>query len=250
MKYEKILHKAAELIKMSEYTLAFTGAGISAASGIPTFRGKGGIWESIDPNYFNIDFFEKRPVVTWKIIKKAFYDKMTGAKPNIAHYTLSVMEQKGFIKGVITQNIDHLHQDAGSKNVIELHGTYKRLICTKCRMEYDYRFADLNYLPPTCFVCRGVLKPDFTFFNEKLPNNTIENAKAEIYKADLLLVIGTKAEVFPANTIIELSHKNGAKIIEINIDKTSLTDHHTSLFIKDKAENTMEKLCKILTCTT
>ncbi len=248
MKYEEILHEAAELIKMSQYAVAFTGAGISAASGIPTFRGKGGIWKTIDPNYFNIHFFEKKPFVTWKIIKQAFYDKITEAKPNMAHYILSVMEQKGFIKSVITQNIDHLHQDAGCDNVIELHGTYKRLVCTKCGMEYDYRFADLNYLPPTCFVCRGVLKPDFIFFNEDLPKKTIENATAEINKADLLLVIGTRAEVFPANTFINLARDNEVKIIEINIDKTALTHYHTSLFIKNEAENTMDKLCRILTC--
>jgi NAD-dependent deacetylase len=248
LKKEDNIKRAAEMIQSAKYAVAFTGAGISVQSGIPTFRGEGGIWNEVDPNYFNLEFFQKKPALTWQIIKKVFYDKLTSVKPNKAHFVLSVMEQRGTIKSIITQNIDHLHQDAGNKEVVELHGTYKRLICTKCGTEYGYRFADLNFLPPTCIVCRGVLKPDFVFFNELLPEESVNKAFEEIQKADLLLVIGTRAEVYPANTIPQTAKENGARIIEVNVSKTALTDYITDIFLKGDASEIMEQICTLLTC--
>ncbi|MBE0651692.1 MAG: NAD-dependent deacylase [Bacteroidales bacterium] len=245
---DDIIERAADMIRSAKYAVAFTGAGISVNSGIPTFRGEGGIWNEVDPNYFNLEFFHRKPALTWQIIKQVFYDKLTNVKPNKAHFVLSVMEQRATIKSIITQNIDHLHQDAGNKNVIELHGTYKRLICTKCSTEYGYRFADLNFLPPTCIVCRGILKPDFVFFNEPLPEEAINNAFEEVKKADLLLIIGTRAEVHPANTLPQIAKEKGAKIIEINVSKTLLTDYITDIFLKGDASNVMEQLCTLLTC--
>jgi len=242
------IKRAAEMIRGAKYAVVFTGAGISVKSGIPTFRGKGGIWNEVDPNYFNLEFFQKKPALTWNIIKQVFYDRLTHVKPNKAHFVLSVMEQQGAIKSIITQNIDHLHQDAGNKNVIELHGTYKRLICSKCGTEYGYRFADLNFLPPTCIVCRGVLKPDFVFFNEPLPEEAVNKALEEVTKADVLLVIGTRAEVYPANTIPQIAKENGAKIIEINVARTAVTDYFTDIFIEDDASKIMSKFCTLLAC--
>ncbi len=236
------------MIRNAKYAVAFTGAGISVKSGIPTFRGEGGIWNEVDPNYFNLEFFHKKPALTWQVIKQVFYDRLTNVKPNQAHFVLSVMEQRGTIRNIITQNIDHLHQDAGNKNVIELHGTYKRLLCTKCGTEYNYRFADLNFLPPTCIVCRGVLKPHFVFFNEPLPKEAINKAFDDAKKADLLLVIGTRAEVYPANTIPQIAKDNGAKIIEINVSKTVLTDYITDVFLKGDASEIMSEFCTLLTC--
>ncbi|MBN2639436.1 MAG: NAD-dependent deacylase [Bacteroidales bacterium] len=249
MNSDEKIARAAQWIREAKHTVVFTGAGISANSGIPTFRGEGGIWKEIDPNYFNIEFFQKKPLITWKIIKKVFYDKMIQAQPNLAHFILAIMEQQHKVQTVITQNIDHLHQDAGSRNVLELHGSYKRLVCTKCNTEYDYRFADLNFLPPTCFVCRGTLKPDFVFFNEKLPSITKQKAIEEAEKTDLLLIIGTRAEVFPANTIPRRAKENGAKILEINLIPTEITHHLTDLFLQGDAEKTMKLLCQQLTCS-
>ena len=236
------------MIRNTKYAVAFTGAGISVKSGIPTFRGEGGIWNEVDPNYFNLEFFQRKPALTWKIIKQIFYDRLAYVNPNQAHFVLSIMEQNGMIKNIITQNIDHLHQDAGNKNVIELHGTFKRLLCTRCGTEYNYRFADLNFLPPTCIVCRGVLKPDFVFFSEPLPEEAINRAFEEVKKTDLLLVIGTRAEVYPANTIPQIAKDNGAKIIEINVSKTALTDYITDIFLKGDASEIMSELCTLLTC--
>ena len=248
MKILNNIRQAAEVIRRSEYTVVFTGAGISAESGLPTFRGEGGIWKEVDPNYFNIDFFHKKPGLTWEIIKKVFYDQLMDVKPNLAHHVLSVMGQQGIIQSIITQNIDHLDQEAGCKKVIELHGTYRRLVCTKCSTEYDYTFADLKYLPPTCFVCRGVLKPDFVFFNEKLSPVVKRQAFEEVKKADVLLVIGTRAEVYPANTLPQLAKERGATIIEVNLNPSPFTDHYTDIFLNTGAVTAMKQLCRLLSC--
>ena len=209
MKILNNIRQAAEVIRRSEYTVVFTGAGISAESGLPTFRGEGGIWKEVDPNYFNIDFFHKKPGLTWEIIKKVFYDQLMDVKPNLAHHVLSVMGQQGIIQSIITQNIDHLHQEAGCKKVIELHGTYRRLVCTKCSTEYDYTFADLKYLPPTCFVC---------------------------------------GEVYPANTLPQLAKERGATIIEVNLNPSPFTDHYTDIFLNTGAVTAMKQLCRLLSC--
>lgn len=240
------IEKAAGFIKKSKCSLAFTGAGISVDSGIPTFRGKNGLWSSVDPIYLEIEFFTKKPLQSWKVIKEIFYDKFGDAQPNISHRILSKMEENGLIEAVITQNIDHLHTLAGSKNVYELHGTYKRLVCTKCTTEYDSSFADLNFLPPTCFICRGMLKPEIVFFNEEIPYLAKSKSFEIAEKCDLLLIIGTNADVYPANAIPVLAHKHNAKIIEINIIKSQFTQSITDVFLKGKASEVMGKLAKFL----
>ncbi|WP_372950899.1 SIR2 family NAD-dependent protein deacylase, partial [Mariniphaga sp.] len=209
------INEAVKLIRKSKYMVAFTGAGVSVESGIPPFRGVGGLWNTTHPIFLEIDFFKKKPLQSWKKIKEIFYDKLGDAEPNVAHEVLSKMEKRSFLETIITQNIDHLHQKAGNKYVYELHGTYKQLVCTECGSEYDMSFADLNFLPPTCFVCKGILKPDMVFFNEVIPWFAKKRSLEEAQKADLLLIIGTNAEVLPAAEIPERAKRTGAKIIEI-----------------------------------
>ena len=108
----ELLEKAAEIIRKSRYTVAFTGAGISVESGIPPFRGENGLWNRVDPIYLEIDFFKTKPYQSWKVIKEIFYDKLGDAAPNLAHLTLAKMEERSYLESVITQNIDHLHQKA------------------------------------------------------------------------------------------------------------------------------------------
>ena len=142
------LKEAAEVIRKAKYAVAFTGAGISVESGIPPFRGENGLWNKVDPFFLEIEFFRKKPLQSWKKIKEIFYDRLGNAEPNLAHEVLAKMEKRSFLESVITQNIDDLHQKAGSHYVYELHGTYKQLVCTECSSEFDMSFADLNYLPP------------------------------------------------------------------------------------------------------
>lgn len=240
------ISEAVKLIRKSKYMVAFTGAGISVESGIPPFRGTGGLWNTTHPIFLEIDFFKKKPLQSWIKIKEIFYDKLGDAEPNAAHEVLAKMEKRSFLESVITQNIDHLHQKAGNKYVYELHGTYRQLVCIDCGSEYDMSFADLNFLPPTCFVCKGILKPDMVFFNEVIPWFAKKRSLEEAQKADLLLIIGTNAEVLPAAEIPERAKKTGAKIIEINIKPSPFTNTVTDVFIEAKATEAMVAIGKAL----
>jgi NAD-dependent deacetylase len=240
------IEMAAQIIRKAKYTVAFTGAGISVASGIPPFRGKNGLWNKTDPIFLEIEFFNKKPLQSWKKIKEVFYDTLGDAEPNIAHEVLAKMEKRSFLESVITQNIDHLHQRAGNRYVYELHGTYKQLICTDCSSEYDMSFADLNYLPPTCYICKGILKPDMVFFNEPIPAFAKKRSFEEAQKADVFIIIGTNAEVLPAADIPVTAKKYGAKIIEINIKKTHFTHEITDIFLQGDAAEIMKEIGKLL----
>jgi len=240
------IKQAARLIRNAKYAVAFTGAGISVESGIPPFRGENGLWNTIDPIFLEIEFFNKKPLQSWQKIKEIFYDKLVDTEPNIAHIMLAKMEERSFIEAVITQNIDHLHHKAGNKKVYELHGTYKQLICTECQSEYDMSFANLDYLPPTCFVCKGILKPDIVFFNEPIPKFAKEHSFEEAKKADVFLIIGTNAEVLPAADIPVVAKETGAKIIEINIQPSHFTNSITDIFIEMKASEAMQQIGELL----
>jgi NAD-dependent deacetylase len=240
------IKQAAEIIRKAKYAVAFTGAGISVESGIPPFRGENGLWNTTDPIFLEIDFFHKKPLQSWIKIKEIFYDSLGDAEPNTAHEILAKMENRSFLETVITQNIDHLHQKAGNKYVYEIHGTYKQLVCTECNSEYDMSFADLNYLPPTCYICKGILKPDMVFFNEPIPHFAKKRSFEEASKSDVLLIIGTNAEVLPAADIPVKAKESGAKIIEINIKPSHFTNTITDVFIKMKATKAMEEIGKLL----
>ena len=157
--------EVAELLLTSASSIAFTGAGISTASGIPDFRGPNGLWKKYSPELASIDYFEKDPKGFWE-----FYSlRMRGlfkAEPNKAHYALAELERLGLIKYVITQNIDGLHQKAGSRNVLELHGTMRESYCTSCFKYYDsskvLEMIDKGENPPRC-SCDGVLRPDLVY---------------------------------------------------------------------------------------
>ncbi len=245
MDFEK-LNQAVKLIRKAKYTVAFTGAGISVESGIPPFRGENGLWNKVDPIFLEIEYFRKKPLQSWKKIKEIFYDSLGDTQPNIAHETLAKMEGRSFLESIITQNIDHLHQKAGSRYVYELHGTYKQLVCTECGSEFDMSFADLKFLPPTCYICKGILKPDMVFFNEPIPAFAKKRSFEEAKKADVMIIIGTNAEVLPAANIPVMAKEHGAKIIEINIEATHFTREITDIFLKGKASETMKCIGELL----
>lgn len=245
MDFAKI-NQAAKIIRKAKYAVAFTGAGISVESGIPPFRGENGLWNTTEPIFLEIEFFRKKPLQSWLKIKEIFYDKLGDAEPNIAHEILAKMEKRSFLETVITQNIDHLHQTAGNRSVYELHGTYKHLVCTECRSEYDMSFTDLNYLPPTCFVCKGILKPDIVFFNEPIPTLAKKRSFEEAEKADVFIIIGTNAEVLPAADIPVKAKEHGATIIEINIIPSHYTNTITDIFLEMKATEAMKAIGELL----
>ncbi|MCQ2973193.1 MAG: NAD-dependent deacylase [Bacteroidales bacterium] len=235
------IQQAANLIKNSKQAIAFTGAGISVESGIPSFRGEGGLWNKYDSNILSLSRFYNNPATAWIKIKEIFYDFFGKAKPNAAHIALANLEKMGLIKAVITQNIDNLHQDAGSKNVIEFHGTCSSMVCIQCGKKYESKYVDLKQLPPHC-SCGGVLKPNFVFFEEGIPSDAYKNSQNLIQKTDLIIIIGTTGEVMPAAYLPQIASNNGAKIIEINPQKSAFTNSITDVYIDLKAGDAMTEI--------
>jgi len=237
---------AARAIKKANRTVAFTGAGISIESGIPPFRGDGGLWSKFDPVFLDVSYFHDHPLESWKLIKEIFYDFFGQAEPNAAHYSLATMEKRNLLQAIITQNIDNLHQQAGSKTVYEFHGTSQYLVCQQCNTKVHVSAINLSTLPPHCQKCQSVLKPDFVFFGESIPEPTNMLSFQETEIADVFIVIGTTGEIMPASMIPTIASKSGATIIEINPHRSKYTDKITDIFIQEKATTAMTQLMQEL----
>ncbi len=208
------LSKAAEAIRNAKLVVALTGAGISTESGIPDFRSKNGIWSKFDINeYGYIDSIIKNPEKVWKMLRILIND-LKNARPNPAHIALAEMEKLGYLHAIITQNVDSLHQKAGSKNVLEFHGNFREAICLECRKIYPIEYA-LQHSIPRC-GCGGVLKPNAIFFGEPILRDTLIKSFGYAENCDIMLVIGTSAMVYPAAELPAMAKQNGAIIVEIN----------------------------------
>ncbi len=179
--------------------------------------------------------------------KKIFYEPYGQAKPNEAHYAIARLEKQNIIKTVITQNIDSLHQKAGSQNVYEFHGTLQTLLCLNCGTEYLLQEVNLNETIPRCKQDNGLLKPNVVLFGEAIPHLITVQSFSEAMKADVVLVIGTSGEVMPACAIPYQAKENGAKLIEINPNKSNYTDDNiTDVFLNGKATEMMKALARYL----
>jgi NAD-dependent deacetylase len=231
----EILVLAAQRLKKAKRAVAFTGAGISVESGIPPFRGKGGLWSKYNPDILDIRNFYEQPEKSWQVIKEIFYDHFNNAQPNAAHIALAKMESDGLLQAVITQNIDNLHQDAGSKTVLEYHGSTHRLVCLSCHSVYQFSTEMFDHIPPRCKKCGTILKPDMVFFGEGIPFAVHQKAMEETVNSDVWLVIGTTGEVMPACNLPIEAKDNGATIIEINIRPSHFTQRITDLLLQGKA---------------
>ena len=221
---DKLIQRVAKDILNSKKTIAFTGAGISVESGIPDFRGAQGLWQKYDPeDYAHIHAFISDPDRVWLMLKEMF-SLIMGARPNPAHMGLAELERMGYLSSVITQNVDGLHQTAGSRNVIEFHGTHRTLSCLKCSSTVDGTTLKLEDLPPRCSRCSSLLKPDVVFFGEPIPWEAQATSFKESKSCDLVLSIGTSAVVYPAASIPMTAKEKGAIVVEINREPTPLTD--------------------------
>jgi NAD-dependent deacetylase len=236
------IKRAAELIENSRHTTVFTGAGISVESGIPPFRGENGLWNKYDPALGDIGYFQAHPAQSWGFIKEVFYEGFGQCQPNDAHLRVAELEQMGYVKAVITQNVDNLHHEAGSKNVFEFHGTIRTLSCSMCKTQYQAKEVSLDTVPPRCPVCMGIMRPDFVFFGEGIPKQASLPSFYEAQVADVFLVIGTTGEVLPACQIPVQAKQNGAKVIEINLDPSTFTFGTTDIFLQGKATEIMNRL--------
>lgn len=235
------LNKAAHLLMSSKHAVAFTGAGISVESGIPPFRGPNGLWSQYDPTVLDLHYFYNNPKESWEVIRDLFYIFFGKASPNAAHLVFSKWEKVNIIKSVITQNIDNLHQEAGSQLVYEYHGTAQTLVCLDCQKKYHPREIDFSQLPPRC-NCEGILKPDFIFFGEGIPAYAAEHALLEAQKSDLFVIVGTTGEIVPASTIPYLAKEQGAKIIEVNPQTSKFTDTIVDVYLQGKAGDILPQL--------
>lgn len=232
---EKQIEKAAAAIKHASHGTVFTGAGVSVESNIPPFRGENGLWSRYNPEVLDLSFFYNNPYESWQVIKEIFYDFFGKAEPNQAHYAIASLEEKGLIHAVITQNIDNLHQEAGSNTVFEFHGNSRTLQCVSCKQKYEATKVNLDVIPPRCEKCHGLLKPDFIFFGEGIPGEAYSNSLREAEMADVFIVVGTTGEVMPASMIPHNAKQNGSTIIEVNPEISYYTNSITDIYLRGKA---------------
>ncbi|MDH5815597.1 MAG: NAD-dependent deacylase [Candidatus Nezhaarchaeota archaeon] len=235
---EPLISEVAEVLVRSKYAIALTGAGVSTESGIPDFRGPSGIWtrnpEAERRAYEVYGLFLRDPKRFWEeylsssSILESYIER---AQPNPSHFALAELESMGVLKCIITQNIDGLHEKAGSKNVIEFHGSVYKLRCVDCGTRYPksefnlIKLKNEGRLPPLCTMCGGTLKPDVVYFTEPIPQDVIIRSLEEVRKCDVMLICGTSLVVYPAASLPRLAKNKTppASIIEVNLEPTSAT---------------------------
>jgi NAD-dependent deacetylase len=251
---ESLIQRAAECLVNSKYAIALTGAGISTESGIADFRGPHGIWtkhpEVEKLAYETYNTFMRNPSEYWEIRLTQPYilGDIEKALPNPGHYALAELEKIGTLKSVITQNIDGLHEKAGSSHILEYHGSVSKLRCSACGKRYRKDGYNLKMLlqqgklPPICVDCGGVVKEDIVHFNEQIPRDVAENSLVEANKCDLMLICGTSAVVYPFASLPQIARERVRNarmygkneeitIIEVNAEPTTLTASKISDFI-------------------
>ncbi|HLR70742.1 MAG TPA: NAD-dependent protein deacylase [Pseudogracilibacillus sp.] len=226
------MKQLVDLLQTSKHTIIFTGAGMSTESGLPDFRSKDrGLWEKFNPNELaNVQALIHNTEEFTNFYRYRL-SEITKYKPHKGHYILAEWEKSGRIKGIITQNVDAFHFDAGNKNVMELHGSFYTFYCHACKKEYD-RNAYLD--GKTTCTCEGIIRPGIVLFGETLPHDTFTKAEQEAHQADLFIVLGSSLSVSPANMFPLLAKENGAKLVIINREPTAY-DMYADLVIQDKS---------------
>lgn len=216
-----------------DHVVALTGAGVSTASGLPSFRGEDGIWGvEFDPADFRYARFQSDPAEFWRD-RIELHDRMYGddVAPNDAHDALSALQADGELDGLITQNTDGLHAAAGSEGVLELHGNAQRAVCESCGVRIDagpvYERARDGDVPPRCSECNGLLKPDVVLFGQPMPEGALQQAQHHAREADVFLAIGSSLTVEPAASLPDVAASRSATVAVINLEETSLSDRAT-----------------------
>ena len=243
---DNLIKKAAEDLSGAKMVTALSGAGISVESGIPPFRGKGGLWEKYDPmEVAHIDAFLQNPTRVWNLLFKDMKEVLDKATPSDSHKGLAKLEEFGILKTIITQNVDGLHQMAGNSDVIEFHGNMAWQRCMECDLHYKTSRVDLTEIPPRC-DCGGILRPNAVLFGEMIPQEALWRSRQVATDCDVMLVIGTSAVVQPAALMPVVAKDSGAKIIEINPESTPLTGEISDYLIKGPAGDVMNGIVEEL----
>ena len=221
---DRALEEAANLLRRARSVVALTGAGISVASGIPDFRSPGGVWERHDPMAVaTAQALARDPARVWTFLREVLA-MVDAARPNPAHLALARLEAAGGLSGVITQNIDGLHQAAGSANVVEYHGGVRHFFCMGCGAEHDGALArrlSPKALPWRCEDCGGVVRPDIVFFGEAIALDALTKSGQLALAADVIVVAGTSGEVAPANLLPREIKARGGGVVEINLTESA-----------------------------
>lgn len=237
------LETLARWVQATTNAVALTGAGVSTESGIPDFRGDSGLWQGVDPaRVASIDGFLSDPEGFYRFWGDKF-SALAEARPNVAHRVLAALEQRGHVKAVVTQNIDGLHQKAGSERVYEVHGTFQRGRCLGCGVPYglDQMFAQQGSQPvPRCSACGQLLKPDVVLFGEMLPP-AFQEGGGEVDGSELLLVLGSSLEVFPVADLVPRAKAAGARVVLLNRDPSAF-DRQADLVVHGELGALMEEL--------
>lgn len=244
--------RLAQLIIESKKVVVFTGAGISTESGIPDFRGPGGIWSRYDPEDFTIQKFLSSPAARktiWKMSAES--GLLTEAEPNPAHYAIAELYQLSKLDCVITQNIDNLHQKAGvpADKVFELHGNTRWAVCLSCRRRFPMpevlQKIKEGIEVPDCPDCQGILKPGAVFFGEALPQETLREATRRSQNCDLFIVIGSTLVIYPAAYMPTYAREAGARLAIVNLTPTPL-DHYATVVIQGEAGKIMPRVMEMV----
>ncbi len=237
--------RAASLIGKSSNCAVLTGAGISVESGIPAFRGHQGLWEKYDPAEFvHIVAFRMNPEKVWNMLGEMM-SVLFEAKPTFAHFALAELEKMGIVSRVITQNIDGLHQMAGSCKVIEYHGNARNLACLDCRETFDSEEKLGEGVPPLC-TCGSILKPDVVFFGEPIPKEAAASALDLARESDLFMVVGTSGTVAPANQLPFIALERGVPVIIINPERIELSAYPGTLWVEGTATGVLKNIIETL----
>jgi NAD-dependent deacetylase len=226
---EASIRAAADALRAAKHAVSLVGAGLSAESGIPTYRGSGGLWTKFsEPTIDGWDLFQTDPKTWWEqaIESRAtseFSAAIEAAQPNPGHIAMAELERMGRLAHVITQNIDDLHRRAGSTALTEIHGNRYKARCMNCGLRFRLEMISLETLPPLCPECGGTLKNDTVMFGEPIPHEALTECYRQAALTDLFLVIGTSAVVYPAADFPVQARRRGMPLIEINPEPTALT---------------------------
>ena len=249
MEMQEKIKEAARILSGAKRIVGFTGAGTSAESGIPPFRGEGGIWNKYDPNALDINYYYRHTQDSWNIIREVFYNYFNNVKvkPNPGHEILAKWEKEGRLTCVITQNIDDLHTIAGNKTVYEFHGNMSRFVCTRCGSKFPAREIKMTEQPPHCEKCGALLKPDFIFFGEGIPTDAYYGSINAAENCDAFVIVGTSGQVSPANMIPGIAKRQGAKIIEINVELSTDTNNISDIYLQGKSGEILPQIDALMT---
>ncbi len=244
------IKQAAEAILKARYPIALTGAGMSVESGIPPFRGPGGLWTKYgEPPMNDFQQFMADPKQGWKkrLARRddELFRPLKVARPNPGHHALAELEQMGVLKFVITQNVDDLHRQAGQKALAEIHGNWKLVRCLGCVTRFEWEEITLDELPPRCSKCGGLLKSDTVAFGEPIPIDVMMRCQSEAAKGDLVIVAGTSATVYPAAGFAFEVKERGGVLVEVNLYESEIT-RFCNVSLRGGSANVLPRLTRAI----